>query len=272
MWLWLAALYAVSVVVQLALGLRVVSPWIMVDELVYSDMARSFAAHGHFLIRGVHGNYGFVYPLLLSPAYALFGSMHDVYQWARVIDALVMSLGGRPGVPARAPRRPSSGRARRRRARRRDPVDGVRRDADDGERVLSDLPLARVRAAAHARAADARAAARRARAVRARVRHARADGRARRRRADGAARARVDRARPAAAARRVQAAVRHRRGAARCSSSSSRSRAAARLRTSSATTAKTIERRLPRLAGAEVARPPRRRARSLRCGSCRSPR
>ncbi len=31
------------------------SPWIMVDELVYSDMARSFAATGHFLIRGVHG-------------------------------------------------------------------------------------------------------------------------------------------------------------------------------------------------------------------------
>ena len=91
MWLWVGALYAVSVAVQLALGLRVVSPWIMVDELVYSDMARSFAATGHFLIRGVHGNYGFVYPLLLSPAYLLFGSMHDVYQWARVVDALVMS-------------------------------------------------------------------------------------------------------------------------------------------------------------------------------------
>jgi glycosyltransferase involved in cell wall biosynthesis len=91
MWLWLGGLYAASVAVQLALGLRVVSPWIMVDELVYSDMARSFAAHGHFLIRGVHGSYGFVYPLLLSPAYALFGSMHDVYQWARVVDALLMS-------------------------------------------------------------------------------------------------------------------------------------------------------------------------------------
>ncbi|HVM56554.1 MAG TPA: glycosyltransferase family 4 protein [Gaiellaceae bacterium] len=91
MWLWVATLYAVSVVVQLTLGLRVTSPWIMVDEIVYSDMARSFAATGHFLIRGVHGNYGFVYPLLLSPAYALFTSMHDAYQSARVIDALLMS-------------------------------------------------------------------------------------------------------------------------------------------------------------------------------------
>ena len=87
---WLGGLYALAVVVQLALGLRVVSPWIMVDELVYSDMARSFADTGHFLIRGVHANYGFVYPLLLSPAYKLFGSMIDVYLWARVINALAM--------------------------------------------------------------------------------------------------------------------------------------------------------------------------------------
>ncbi|HWX10197.1 MAG TPA: glycosyltransferase family 4 protein, partial [Gaiellaceae bacterium] len=90
-WLWLAGLYTVSVVVQLTLGLRVSSPWIMVDELVYSDMARSFASTGHFLIRGVHGSYGFVYPLLLSPAYALTGPVTDAYQIARVIDAFAMS-------------------------------------------------------------------------------------------------------------------------------------------------------------------------------------
>ena len=36
----------------------------MVDELIYSELAKSFAAHGHFLLRGVpsHG-YGFVYPV-----------------------------------------------------------------------------------------------------------------------------------------------------------------------------------------------------------------
>jgi glycosyltransferase involved in cell wall biosynthesis len=95
-WLWLGALYAVSVAVQLALGLRVVSPWIMVDELVYSDMARSFAATGHFLIRGVHGAYGPVYPLLLSPAYAAFGPVADAYPWLRVIDALLMSSAAFP--------------------------------------------------------------------------------------------------------------------------------------------------------------------------------
>ncbi len=87
---WLVGLYAVAVAVQLALAHRVVSPWIMVDELVYSDMARSFASTGHFLIRGVHANYGFVYPLLLSPAYKLFGPTSDVYLWARVLNALAM--------------------------------------------------------------------------------------------------------------------------------------------------------------------------------------
>jgi glycosyltransferase involved in cell wall biosynthesis len=91
LWLWLAGLYAVSVVVQLTLGLRVKSPWIMVDEIVYSDMARSFADTGHFLIRGTHANYGFVYPFLLSPAYALFGAMSDVYAWSRVLNALALS-------------------------------------------------------------------------------------------------------------------------------------------------------------------------------------
>ena len=87
-WLWLSSLYAVSVAIQLALGLRVVSPWIMVDELVYSDMARSFASTGHFLIRGAHANYGFVYPLLISPAYARVLSDERGLPRVRVIDAL----------------------------------------------------------------------------------------------------------------------------------------------------------------------------------------
>lgn len=90
MWAWLSSLYAAAVAVQLALALRVVSPWIMVDELIYSDMARSFADSARFLLRGVHANYGFVYPLLLSPAYALFGSMTHVYDWARVVNVLAV--------------------------------------------------------------------------------------------------------------------------------------------------------------------------------------
>ncbi|MBX5474689.1 MAG: glycosyltransferase family 39 protein [Thermoleophilia bacterium] len=88
-WAWLGGLYAVAVAVLLALGLRVSAPWIMVDELVYSDMARSFAATGHFLIRGAHAGYGPLYPLLLSPVYAAIGPVVDVYGWLRVVNALL---------------------------------------------------------------------------------------------------------------------------------------------------------------------------------------
>jgi glycosyltransferase involved in cell wall biosynthesis len=89
-WAWLGALYGVAVAVQLALALRVTSPWIMVDELVWSDMARSFADTGRFLIRGAHAHYGVVYPLLLSPVYAAVGPMIDVHRWAQVVNVLLM--------------------------------------------------------------------------------------------------------------------------------------------------------------------------------------
>jgi glycosyltransferase involved in cell wall biosynthesis len=95
-WAWLGGMIAVSSVVRFLLGRRVVAPWIMVDELVYSDMARSFAATGHFLIRGEPAHYGFVYPLLISPAYALFSAVPDAYTAIRVIDAPLMSLAAIP--------------------------------------------------------------------------------------------------------------------------------------------------------------------------------
>jgi hypothetical protein len=94
--LWLAAIVVVSAVVQFLLGRRVVAPWIMVDELIYSDMARSFAATGHFLIRGVHGDYGPVYPAILALAYKVTGTVPDAYTAGRAINAPLMSLAAIP--------------------------------------------------------------------------------------------------------------------------------------------------------------------------------
>jgi len=64
-WVWLAGIVVLSAAFRIALARRMVAPWIMVDELIYSELAKSFAAHGSFLVRGVssHG-YGFVYPML----------------------------------------------------------------------------------------------------------------------------------------------------------------------------------------------------------------
>ncbi|HEY3543723.1 MAG TPA: glycosyltransferase family 4 protein [Gaiellaceae bacterium] len=89
-WLWLGALYAVAVAVVLTLALRVKSPWIMVDELVYSDTARSIADGAGFTIRGHAAGYGYVYPLLLAIPYAVADRVADVYAFARVLNALVI--------------------------------------------------------------------------------------------------------------------------------------------------------------------------------------
>ena len=94
---WLAGIVVLSILIRLAIGHREVAPWIMVDELVYSELAKSFASSGQFLVRGVpsHG-YGFVYPMLISPAWALFGKIPDAYTAAKAINAVLMSLAAIP--------------------------------------------------------------------------------------------------------------------------------------------------------------------------------
>jgi hypothetical protein len=96
-WLWLAALVIASIAARVAIGRENVAPWIMIDELVYSDLARSIAANGHLLVRGVpsHG-YGIVYPVLIAPAWRLFGPMPDVYAAAKAINSFLMSLSAIP--------------------------------------------------------------------------------------------------------------------------------------------------------------------------------
>ena len=92
-WAWLAAIVGCSAIVRILLTRQLVAPWIMVDELVYSELAKSFAATGHFEIRGVPtSGYGFVYPILIAPAWRLFGSVPHAYAVAKGINAVVISL------------------------------------------------------------------------------------------------------------------------------------------------------------------------------------
>jgi hypothetical protein len=79
-WAWLSAIVAVSALVRFAFAQRIAAPWIVVDELIYSELARSVADDGRLLIRGEPSyGYGVVYPLLISPAYALFDSLPAAY-------------------------------------------------------------------------------------------------------------------------------------------------------------------------------------------------
>ena len=69
----------------------------MVDELIYSELAKSLADSGRFLVRGeATAAYGIVYPALIAPAWALFESVPQAYAAAKAINALVMSLAAVP--------------------------------------------------------------------------------------------------------------------------------------------------------------------------------
>lgn len=92
-WAWLATIVVLSVALRVALAGRTASPWIMVDELIYSELGKSVASSGDFLVREVPSTgYGFVYPVLIAPAFGLFDSVPAAYHAAKVINAVAMSL------------------------------------------------------------------------------------------------------------------------------------------------------------------------------------
>jgi hypothetical protein len=92
----LAALIVLSVIVRTVLAWRIPTPWIMVDELLYSELAKSFAERGELLIRELeYGRLSLVYPIVIAPAW-LADEMATTYGLAKVINALVMSLAAVP--------------------------------------------------------------------------------------------------------------------------------------------------------------------------------
>ena len=72
-------------------------PWILPDELIYVDLARSIA-DGHLpAVRGATSlGWGVVYPLIVAPAWMVLGNGLDAYRAALVVNSLVMSLAAVP--------------------------------------------------------------------------------------------------------------------------------------------------------------------------------
>jgi hypothetical protein len=92
----LAAMVAGSVLARVWLARSVKTPWILGDEFIYSELAKSFAGSGHFLVRGASaGIYSYLYPVLIAPAW-LAHSMQTTYVLAKAINAVVMSLAAVP--------------------------------------------------------------------------------------------------------------------------------------------------------------------------------
>ena len=94
---WLTGMVVFSLGFRFLLALWVPAPWLFADELKYSELAKSFAATGHFAIRDTPGlGLGPVYPVLIAPAYALFDNVPHAYMLAKAINCVLMSLVGIP--------------------------------------------------------------------------------------------------------------------------------------------------------------------------------
>jgi hypothetical protein len=86
-----------STVARAILGRDLVAPFIMVDEIIWSEVARGIADAGEPLVRDEPDpGYSIVYPLLISPVYALFESLPDAYAGVKTLNALLMSLAAVP--------------------------------------------------------------------------------------------------------------------------------------------------------------------------------
>ena len=96
-WAWLTAIVVTSAALRALLARQLVAPFIMVDELIWSELARGIADAGEPLLRDQpNPGYSVVYPLLISPAYLLFDSLPTAYAAVKTINAVLMSLAAIP--------------------------------------------------------------------------------------------------------------------------------------------------------------------------------
>lgn len=94
---WLVAIVGTSALVRASIGYGVPSPWILPDEIVYSNIATSIAEGGRPAVRGVPVfGWGEVYPTLIAPVWALFQDTFWAYRATLFVNALLMSLAAVP--------------------------------------------------------------------------------------------------------------------------------------------------------------------------------
>src|SRR5262245_18851202 len=96
-WAWLTAIVVLSAAFRALLARDMVAPFIMVDELIWSEIARGIADAGEPLLRDQPDpGYSPVYPLLISPAFALFENLPTAYAAEKTWNSVLMSLGAVP--------------------------------------------------------------------------------------------------------------------------------------------------------------------------------
>jgi hypothetical protein len=93
----LVGIVGASAIIRLLLARLMQAPWIVPDEIIYSELAKSIAAGELPAIRGAQTwAFGPVYPTLLAPAWWLGADAEAAYRIALGINAFVMSLAALP--------------------------------------------------------------------------------------------------------------------------------------------------------------------------------
>ncbi len=93
---WLAGIVVASAAFRIWAVRGMPAPFIFVDELIYSELAKSLADGEGYAVRGAStSGYSLLYPLLIAPAYAL-SDLVDAHALAQSINAVVMSLAAIP--------------------------------------------------------------------------------------------------------------------------------------------------------------------------------
>ena len=96
-WAWLAAIVGLSALLRAVLVRGIPAPFIIVDEILWSEVARGLADAGEPLVRDTPDpGLGIVYPLVIAPAYLAVDGLVDAYAAVKVINSIVMSLAAIP--------------------------------------------------------------------------------------------------------------------------------------------------------------------------------
>jgi hypothetical protein len=89
-WPLVLGLAFVAVLVRGWLAARIPVPWIMTDELIYRELATSFAHSGHFLVRGEHIGLVSLYPVVLAPLWRA-GSTALSFDLSKALNIVAMT-------------------------------------------------------------------------------------------------------------------------------------------------------------------------------------
>lgn len=98
-WVWIALIVVGSTALRVVSGVQTAAPWIFPDELIYSELGKSFAASGHFAVRGEPFSilsFGPLYPIVLSPIYRLAAGAPQAYELVKAINAVLISTAALP--------------------------------------------------------------------------------------------------------------------------------------------------------------------------------